>query len=145
MFPGKDLWILPPPSYSRWFARLDWYLNWQMSKALTHRPALVAPHLERLAREYEIPLPPAAGVPVADAPLLISSAGLLPAARAMLLPITGDGKSWIRAAKQLALSMGARDICVFLPNGGSKAKAATAWKDLPGEVNGHFVEDEENP
>lgn len=142
MFPGKDLWILPPPSHSRWVARVDWYLNWQICKGILHAAASVADRLQKLAQEYEVDVPGRFGGAALDvAPLLISSRGLIPAARAVVLGQPEE--RWLARAKAVAVGLGATEISVFLPRAALRDRAEAEWLRLPGHCEAHFVEEEE--
>jgi hypothetical protein len=134
-----DLWIVPPSSHSAWFAQLDWYLNWQMCKGLTHKPATVDAEVYRLAQAYEVPV--SSPKIAKDAPLLIACRGLSPAGQCLVLPYTGDLKQWLLEAKTIAFKMKCENVQVFLPADASADKAEKTWIGLNGECRAEFIND----
>lgn len=141
MFPESDLWVVPPSSHSAWFARLDWYLNWQMCKGLAHPRMRPSAEVESLANEYGIPIPYAQ---VADpGPLLISSSGLVPAAKCVVLPFSSDLRGWISQAVSLAEGLGATSLCIFLPAKTQMDSAQTVWSHLDCNIKVSFITDQE--
>lgn len=139
MLSETDLWVVPPSNHSAWFARLDWYLNWQMCKGLAHRPARPSPEVERLAAEYDIPIPFAASAD--PGPLLIASHGLVPAEKCLVLPYAGDLKAWLTRMARVAEELRSDSVAVFLPSGVSRGSAESLW---PGPMEARFVEDQED-
>ncbi len=135
-----DLWIIPPAKHSAWFSRLDWYLNWQMCKGLAHRNT--PPHAEifRLAGEHGIPVDSSPSG-MADAPLMISGRGLVPAKACVVVGYNGELKDWLTQAKWITFQMQATNSRVHLPAGASTAKAVAIWEKLEGSCVAEFVED----
>lgn len=128
----SDLWVLPPPRFSRWFSHLDWYFNWQMCKGLAYAGLHLPSETYRVAEEY--------GVPVADSrgngegALLISCAGRAPAGRCLVLDGAGDLKSWLARIKDVAAGLNARQVRVFLPTGATLKETEKHWKKSDIEV-----------
>lgn len=134
-----DLWIVPPSSHSAWFAQLDWYLNWQMCKGLTHKPVVADAQMYRLAEAYEVQIQSA---PLSkNAPLLIAAREFLPAAQCLVLPYGGDLKQWLLEAKTIAFKMKCESAQVFLPSGADAEKAEKTWMGLSGECRAIFTND----
>ena len=141
MLPESDLWVVPPSNHSAWFARLDWYLNWQMCKGLAHRPMLPCAEVESLANEYGIPIPYAQ---VADpGPLLISTRGLVPAEKCIVLPYNMDLNGWVRQAASIATSLGVTRLCIFLPAGTPVDSGLSVWSNLGSNIEVSFIMDQE--
>jgi hypothetical protein len=139
MLSKTDLWIVPPSHHSAWFARLDWYLNWQMCKGLIHKPGTVDAEVYRLAAAYEVPvISPKIGK---EAPLLISCRGLSPAGQCLVLPFSGDLKQWLVEAKTIAFKMKCESVQIFLPAGADADKAEKTWIGLSGECRAEFTND----
>ena len=139
MLPKTDLWIVPPSHHSAWFAQLDWYLNWQMCKGLTHKPAVPDAQVYRLAEAYDVKVD--SSKLTKEAPLLIACRDLAPAAQCLVLPYTGDLKQWLVEAKTIAFKMKCESVQVFLPAGVSSDKAEKAWIGLNGECRAEFTND----
>lgn len=134
-----DLWIVPQSSHSAWFSQLDWYLNWQMCKGLTHKPAVADAQMYRIAEAYEVKIDSA---PLSKtAPLLVATSPYLPAAQCLVLPYGGDLKQWLLEAKTIAFKMKCQSAQVFLPAGAQADKAEKTWIGLSGECRANFTND----
>jgi hypothetical protein len=126
----SDLWILPPPRSSSWFAVIDWYLNWQMSKGLAYAGLHLPNGTLRLAEDYEVQLPPVitAGVD-SGIPLLVLSHGRLPTTKCVVLETEGTKhEDWLKRGFEIALNLDAKSVHVFLPRETSKEKSEQMWK-----------------
>lgn len=135
-----DLWILPPPAHSHWFSHIDWYLNWQMCKGLTHTPVKPPAELFQVMEEggLNIIMDP----PVETAPLMVASLGRLPAAKCVVLPYTKGVKTWLKQAHHLATSLHAIRIRVFLPHGADDKEARETWSGYSGAaIEAEFTTD----
>lgn len=139
MLSKTDLWIVPQSSHSAWFAQLDWYLNWQMCKGLTHKAAVADAQMYRLAEAYEVRMesPPLNK----EAPLLVACREFLPAPQCLVLPFGGDIKQWLLEAKTIAFKMKCASAHVFLPAGAQADKAEKTWIGLSGECRASFTND----
>ena len=141
MLPESDLWVVPPSNHSAWFARLDWYLNWQMCKGLAHPPFRPGAEVESLANEYDIPIPYAQ---IADpGPLLISTSGLVPAAKCVVLPYAGDLGAWLKQTASLASGLGVASVAVFLPLKQTVEAARPVWSACGSNIEVSFIMDQE--
>lgn len=108
--PGAEIWILPTPHESPWSARIDWYLNFQLSRGLKNQSAHRSPVLEKLLDEIKWALP--ADVQIKHAPLLIATMGRLPA-EWILVP-----ERWDQADKIFEPTLGLKrqHLRVFAPS-----------------------------
>lgn len=121
-----DLWVLPPPRVSAWFSRVDWYLNFQMSKGVAY-PGLHLPNETlSLAEEYEVPLPPPSA-PDPSAPLLVLSLGRLPTRKCAVVEAKTFGGSWLEKVHAIALNLDAKGVHVFLPAKMAVSEAKKVW------------------
>lgn len=136
-----DLWIIPPTPRSRWFARLDWYLNWQMCKGLAHRSTPPPPDLFRLAEEYGFKVE--SRTTAVGAPLIISAKGHLPTKACLVLPFEDNAKDWLASAKNIASQILAMRARVFLPAGLESEKCQNIWNKVPGTCEAEFMEDDQ--
>lgn len=144
MFSPADLWIVPPPSHSAWFARLDWYLNWQMCKGSAYKAMPPAAELFRLLHENGIEME---AIPSNEnAPLLISAGRLTPAKQCVVLPYRTDLKEWLEEAKDIAMKLQVGTAQLFLPADAEVDKAEKIWSKIEGECVAHFTADiQEHP
>jgi|GEM_PF-1442158 len=52
--PGSDLWIIPELSYSAWSRKIDWYLNFQLGRAMNHKRSPISTFLHTVLVETEM-------------------------------------------------------------------------------------------
>ena len=128
-----DLWALPTPRHSRWFTQLDWYLNWQMCKGLAYPGLHLPDETHQVATEYGVALQDRPHNP--QAPLLVAPAGRVPAARCVVIDGAADPQGWLRAIAQVATSLQASSVRVFLPQGLTPAAAEKMWPSTQHNVS----------
>lgn len=123
------LWVLPPPTKSAWFAKIDWYLNWQMCKGLAHEPRRLSHEMLRLIEENELPL----SEPPQDnhAPLMIIAHGRLPASKCVVIEYGKSLKTWLTRVHQLAEHLNTDQLRVFLPYDSTRTEAEQIWRSFP--------------
>ena len=56
--PGSKLWITPELEQSNWTRLIDWYLNFQISKAKFHNSQEASPQLKKIAYDNDVELKP---------------------------------------------------------------------------------------
>jgi hypothetical protein len=122
----SDLWILPPPASSNWFARIDWYLNWQLSKGLTHSSARPSMDLLRIMEAgelspVEVPMP-------ANPPLMVISMGRIAATKCVVVKLGEKPEQWFSRLAQVIEQLSARHVNIFLPSGISVGQAEKIWR-----------------
>src|SRR4051812_13653439 len=78
-----DLWIIPPAAHSQWFARIDWYLNWQMSKGLAFQRQKPSVELFRIIESAGLNYLAEPESP--STPLMIASAGKVGSERCVVI------------------------------------------------------------
>lgn len=135
-----DLWVLPPPRVSLWFARVDWYLNWQLSKGLAYAGLHLPIETHHLAEEYEVPLATAA---VENPPLLVLSHGRIPADKCVVVDMTGKNKSWLEQVHQVAEGLQVKNLHIFLPAKLDKEEAKEVWSSQFASRKARFSTDSE--
>lgn len=127
---SSDLWVLPPPRLSGWFPRVDWYLNWQLSKGLAYSGLHLPNETLSLMEEYEKPLTPVSE-PDPGRPLLVLSQHRLPARKCVVVESGGGLKAWLERVHQIALDLGSQKAHVFLPAKASLEDAKSVWGNRP--------------
>jgi hypothetical protein len=84
--PGADIWLTFPNQNSRWTQKLDWYLNFALSKWEVHVPHRLAPELKAMLYDEELECD---DLNLSrDVPLLIASHDTFPNAQFIVLPST---------------------------------------------------------
>lgn len=138
-----DLWVLPGPSKSQWFARIDWYLNWQMCKGLAFEKSRPSVELFRVLDEAGAQYTAHPSDP--QWPLMVISQGRIPCAKCVVLEHPSALKDWLRTIKALVQRLDLHSVRVYLPTGTSVADAAKIWQtDLREQnINIEFRSDED--
>lgn len=110
--PGADLWILPSQKQSRWFNRVDWYLNFQLIKATRHHSPKIALELQDLTVECELP-----AVKIGNPPhrQMVYSPSLLPNKWVVVVEEGQDFHHWINEIHQIWKNLNEPSLRVFLP------------------------------
>ena len=138
-----DLWIFPAPRASRWFARLDWYLNWQMCKGISYAGLHLPDETYRVAEAHGLPLEVEALV---SPPLLVLPGPRVPTKKCLVLdPGEADLEAWFRVMIDHARALRARSARVFLPTGRTLAEAESAWSRVSADVDVSFAVDLDTP
>lgn len=123
---GAQLWVLPLVSNSRWTAKIDWYLNFQISKAQRHisreLPTFVdevigQTGLDRAELKYG-----------EDSTLLIPSELLLPNKWVALVPLLTNYSGWVQQVAETWASLESPSLRVFLPPGHSPGDFNELWQ-----------------
>jgi hypothetical protein len=140
---NHDLWVIPPSAHSQWFARIDWYLNWQMSKGLAFQRQKPPAELLRVLEDAGIAYEPEHASD--GAPLMVASGGKVGSERCVVVDFGGKLPAWLHSVHGLCKDLQCRRTRVFLPRGSSKAEAETLWTKLtPLDVQLEFSTDEDN-
>ena len=112
--PGFDLWFLPEPKESQWSRKIDWYLNFQITRSIKHqKPFVPAELIQRIedcgleGMEIEVSQ---------EAPTFIVSEGLLPNKKSIILPNTSSFYPWAKRLLQIREKLGSPSTKVFIPS-----------------------------
>lgn len=123
---GHDLWVVPDRKGSRWTLRLDWYLNFQISRGERRRTRALEEPVKALLEESGLTDP---GRPEAEGlPLLIGADGRLPARWVLLLPTTEASQPWVEQLAEVWTKLQKPTMKVFLPTGWEGTPFMEAWK-----------------
>lgn len=131
--PGSDLWIVPDLERSRWTAKLDWYLNFQICKSSRHQTAALPEYVKTVLSETE---QTTASVTLSVASsLMIASPELLPNKWVLVVPWTEDMTEWTAEIFKIWNGLQKPSVRVFLPPGQSAGSLQQHWQKH------HTVED----
>ncbi|MGE0527166.1 MAG: hypothetical protein AB7G93_20685 [Bdellovibrionales bacterium] len=137
-----DLWVFPPPRQSKWFARMDWYLNWQMCRGLDYRGLHLPAEVYRVAQEYGVNVPAHPRSP--ESVLLVRGEGLVPAQACMVVECSNGMREWLNKVQYIATDLQAKKILVFLPLNTNPEEARSYWDQLSSsDIAADFVPDVE--
>ena len=113
--PGSDLWVLSEKKYSFWTRKIDWYLNFQISRKFSHTN-LSSDQVERLTNEWELPYFKL-DLDNTNKALMIASESFLPNTKTIILPfINKHLTSWICEALKVWENIKYPSLRLFLPN-----------------------------
>lgn len=107
---GADVWILPDFDQTTWTRSIDWYLNFQISKAKMFHPRSLSKDLKSLADD----IPLKSYRPEEPAPLLVASSEFLPNRAVVKLPLK-DAKEWTTKAYDIWQQLQKPSLRLFLP------------------------------
>jgi hypothetical protein len=124
--PGAELWILPDLEKSPWTAKLDWYLNFQISKASRHQD----PKLSNFLREVEKETEQAAvtKIQIPEAPLMIVSEEHLPNKWVVILPHAENFEAWVEKISSVWTGLQRPGLRIFLPPGQNAGQLQKFWQ-----------------
>lgn len=129
--PGADLWILPKTSF--WAKKLDWYVNFQISKPPPH-PSLSSRQIKSL-KELDLPYFPS--TPTYDV-LMIASENFLPNLQTVILPFE-DLQLWIEQVHKIWANLNHPSLRLFLPDHYLYADITERWPNTT-EIDIYIVE-----
>lgn len=132
---GAELWIVPTLDSNHTSPKLDWYLNFQVSKMERHQSAVLPQALQDIlaATELENPLPQK------NQSLLkmIPTKGALPC-KWVIINENLEFKTWVESSVQTWKSLKQPPVRFFLPAGQTPAKFEEIWKSL-GQLDDYSV------
>jgi hypothetical protein len=123
--PGADLWVAPERKSSGLTQRLDWYLNFQISKAAKHQGRELPQRVEELLIKC--------GLPHLDFAendrdgLLVPSSHLLPNRWVLVLRGSDQFEAWVQNIFLKWNQLQKPSLRVFLPSGKSLEEFRRAW------------------
>jgi hypothetical protein len=136
---GADLWVAPERKNSRLTQRLDWYLNFQISKSAKHESPPLPPKIEELLLKCELPQ---LDFKESDRDgLLIPSAQLLPNRWVLVLRGSDQFESWVQNIFLNWMQLSNPSLRVFLPTGKSEDDFQKAWKKISDDQEISLVRD----
>lgn len=110
---GSDLWILPDLKTSTWAQSLDWHLNFQLTKSLTHRTKRLSGKLLNIVEEHSVDH--SLFEFSQSTPTLLATSQLLPNQSTVLLPFKEDLDIWLQSTYQIWDDLKKPSLRVFLP------------------------------
>jgi len=124
--PGADLWVIPELEKSRAGARLDWYLNFQLTRSACKPPVPMEEPLRELIRKCG--LPETHYNQETQGKLLISSSELLPNRWVVQLEHSDSLAQWCHHIAEIWVGLRKPTLRVFLPTGLPAGDFLTTWK-----------------
>ena len=125
--PGSDLWVLPELTSSHWAKTIDWYLNYQLSKAKLHKNPSLHETLHLMIEDSDLDLPQPLSLEIS--PLMVSSSHRLPNDQLVEMPTLNTKEQWVLQVRQIWENLQSPSLRVFLP---SEISANEFQKLFPG-------------
>ena len=113
--PGAELWVMADLTTSKWTAKIDWYLNFQIVKASRHQPPPMSDFLIKIIEKTNIELPKLS--PMTSASLLIHSQAFLPNKWVAVVPYQDNLKEWMTSIYRVCEQLQNPSLRIFLPAG----------------------------
>lgn len=124
---GAQLWVVPGSENSRWTMKIDWYLNFQISKASRHQAPPSPLYLQKVAAETG--LEKTSFVTASQSPLLIPCHDLLPCRWTAMVPLHKNYTEWVLQIEKLWESLERPSFRVFLPAGQNAGGFNELWQN----------------
>jgi hypothetical protein len=111
--PGAMLWVLPSGDESDWKIQIDWYLNFQISKAQKYKFSEPDPEFSKFLDNYEIIVKRSK----TGENIFIACENLLPCQMLTLIPIENNSlELWIQKVCETWIQLQRPSFRIFLPN-----------------------------
>ncbi|MCB0350346.1 MAG: hypothetical protein KDD38_04125 [Bdellovibrionales bacterium] len=122
---GCDLWIIPEKNNFSFFNKLDWYLNFQLTKSHLHESQSLSPQLKSITNENQLPQ---FHIELEKtAPLLVSAEIGLPTKRVVEIPSSDEAKPWTTRVYNVWANLDRPTLRVFLPTNINVDDFKTNW------------------
>lgn len=132
--PGSQLWFIAGANSSEiektkssLTNKIDWYLNFQLTKAHKHKPQHFSNSLKSIVSENNLPSFTTTGS--APQPLMIVASEQLPTSAVIEVPIPEHAASWPKSVHEIWKKFGQPSLRVFLPPKISAEEFKTLWPD----------------
>ncbi len=113
--PGAELWVTADLEKSKWTAKIDWYLNFQIVKASRHQPPPLSEFLIKIIEKTNVEVQKMK--PMTSASLLIYSQALLPNKWVAVVPYHDNLKEWMKNIYKVREQLQNPSLRIFLPAG----------------------------
>jgi hypothetical protein len=127
---GADLWVTAHPFESKITVKLDWYLNFQITKGLSHQHHSVSEKVRNLLDQCELAELRFANEDTQD--LLISAQNLVPARWVLVVPYSTQ---WTEKIFRHWQNLNKPKLRVFLPDLLKAPEFEKSWLSLGGPAD----------
>lgn len=129
-----DLWIVPDIKKSKWTQEIDYYINFQITKAQNRTKKNIDANLEKILSQEAVVTSPYD----TQGPLMIVPHSNLPA-KCILYLKEMDSKDWMEQSLKIWNSLKRPSVKIFLPSGASANDIHSLWKDFENGLS--FIEE----
>jgi hypothetical protein len=109
-----DLWIIPDKKNLPLFSKIDWYLNFQLTRASEHKRQALPPQLVSISSENS--LPDFSVISAKEAPLMVLAEMGLPTKTLIEISAREKMQTWVTDIYKTWKDLGQPSLRVFLPN-----------------------------
>lgn len=124
--PGASVWVVPAENPGPLIGKMDWYLNFQLTRSLDRQPEDLSPQLKFIVTENNIPQ--FSSKSQSDAPLMISAERGLPTSKFIMLPGSDKMSSWTQKIHEIWVNLDHPTLRVFLPSQNAIDEFRSNWK-----------------
>jgi hypothetical protein len=128
--PGNELWVIPGGTNTPLFKKMDWYLNFQISRARTHKSEELAPQLKTIMTESQ--LQSLAPHHEESTALMVAAEHHFPTKKVIEVPVKKNKESWAKDIQEIWSGLNKPSLRVFLPPQISAEEFKSFW---PGPKN----------
>lgn len=125
--PGADMWICPDIGNSHWSVELDWHLNHQIRKGLSHKTQMLDAQVKGLLYENQMI---STDIQATTTNLMVGSSFQLPARWVLVIPWNGQLQKWVQSVFQHWETLGKPTARIFLPQNIAMADFSREWQKL---------------
>lgn len=123
--PGSDLWVVPERKNCQATQKIDWYLNFQISKASKHQARPLSQKVTDILEKCE--LPQHSFEENEDNSLLIASHLALPNRWVLVIKGSDQFEDWVASIAQKHKHLNSPSTRIFLPNGKTLEEFQKTW------------------
>ena len=125
---GSYLWIVPPLYQSQWTKKLDWYLNFQISRSLEHKSPILSDELKKIIEDNKLStLYEFTTKPIHPKPLLIASHDHLPNGAILAIELENNFSHWVSECYKHWQLLEKPSLRIFLPQNLSVEEFFKLW------------------
>lgn len=131
--PGSSLWIIPFLNHSSWSQRINWHLNFQISKMRFLKFKSLSKELKKTLKENNLPFVKTRASS-SPSPLLIASHRFLPNSKIVELPETKTNMEWIRMSYKIWKDFDFPSLRLFLTKDFPISEFQNLWPERDKKV-----------
>jgi hypothetical protein len=129
---GAELWIIPDSEQSNWARQIDWYLNFQIARAISFEQHPPSKELLALTTHFEVAMPT---IKVTKgAPTLIHSSNFLPNLNTLILPFQNNEKEWLQNSFEVWDNLKHPILRIFCPPHVQQDQIRAKFEKLAGKA-----------
>lgn len=123
---GHNLWIVPDREHSNWAQKIDWYLQFQISKASIHKPYEPSEFLKNTLSQYDL-ISDDMNMPDRKSLLIFTSHALPNHQLVSIIFSKSNFKAWVQSIYEVWTNLKSPSLRVFLPKGVSEKEFTQNW------------------